>query len=510
MKQLLFCLFIFAGFALTHTTIAAGLATPGYGGLANRFTPQAQAPSYLQSTANAVNQVLDPALVFGNSSFTICAWVSPSATFVSGNGNFFKSNNSSWVMAYYSAQNPTPFLYGVNNVGEFKVSGPQATANSWHLECGGQNSTGPVKELSVDGAAFSTSALSSPQATTTFGGLLMIGGGGGADGAITRLGIWNKVLSSAELTTLYNKGKPLNGSDLTGSLLTGLMHYWDVDNNMVQSNFDYASSSPLVSSLAGFGSSSAGDSKATSTPAPGQGTNRSAYNILPLIPANTFPLYQISFQGSNHNKQLNISGDSLYNGLSQLGYSQTIPGQLSAQLGGKWFYNITSESGQQTAGILASTRNNLENSYCAMTVYNKNVYSLAIGTNDIDSGISTSTIETNIASIISQRKAAGCTTIMITMTPCQHVACSGISGGQSAWNANRASLISWELSGATPTGITGVYTGGGSGADYTIDAGSDSTMSDPTDTHFYADKLHYAIYGATIQMKYLYSLLKTF
>lgn len=42
-------------------------------------------------------------------------------------------------------------------------------------------------------------------------------------------GVWTKVLSAGEMTTLYNNGSAFVGASLSGSLLTGLVDYWDLD-----------------------------------------------------------------------------------------------------------------------------------------------------------------------------------------------------------------------------------------------------------------------------------------
>lgn len=49
------------------------------------------------------------------------------------------------------------------------------------------------------------------------------------DGGIAAVGYWEKVLTPAERTSLFNTGAGLYHSELTGSLLTNLVSYWDLD-----------------------------------------------------------------------------------------------------------------------------------------------------------------------------------------------------------------------------------------------------------------------------------------
>src|SRR5262249_2436720 len=47
-------------------------------------------------------------------------------------------------------------------------------------------------------------------------------------GTVKPIGVWGKVLSPSEMTTLYNSGTPLTYAGLSGSLTTGLVSYYDM------------------------------------------------------------------------------------------------------------------------------------------------------------------------------------------------------------------------------------------------------------------------------------------
>jgi Concanavalin A-like lectin/glucanases superfamily len=56
------------------------------------------------------------------------------------------------------------------------------------------------------------------------------------DGALTALGVYNRVLTTAEITAIYNNAKGINFNGVTGTLLTGLVSWHDFVSSFVDSS----------------------------------------------------------------------------------------------------------------------------------------------------------------------------------------------------------------------------------------------------------------------------------
>lgn len=112
-------------------------------------------------------------------------------------------------------------------------------------------------------------------------GAAAFGGGAGVNhynGAIDAVGRWNKVLSPSEITQLYNSGAGLGYSQLSGSLLTSLISFWELNE----------ASGTRVDTFSGY--------NLTPTNGPGSTTG-----IVKTLAANNDPISQWRDQSGNNN-----------------------------------------------------------------------------------------------------------------------------------------------------------------------------------------------------------------
>lgn len=167
-------------------------------------------------------------------------------------------------------------------------------------------------------------------------------------------------------------------------------------------------------------------------------------------------------------------GDSLTVGYPG-GVPNSYPGQLAERLGQE-VTNIGVD-GATTADVIAT---HIAQADALYDPNMKNFYILGIGTNDLLNSVGTSTVQTNIASIITGRRAVGYTVIVLTITPSNYATAPG------GYQAARTVINNWLAAGSTT-------------ADLVCDVGSDPFISDPNDTTFYTgDKLHMTTAGYAV------------
>lgn len=87
--------------------------------------------------------------------------------------------------------------------------------------------------LSIDGGAFSTGATSGPGVSTSDAFTIGLDASNSAyfGGAIACVGLWkpSAIPSAAQVTALYNAGVPLAHNQLSSTVTTGLVSYWDLN-----------------------------------------------------------------------------------------------------------------------------------------------------------------------------------------------------------------------------------------------------------------------------------------
>lgn len=149
------------------------------------------------------------------------------------------NGTAGWKAQWVTGTNVVRFV-AVNNGGTPYNSPSVAVAlNGWHLFVGANTNTGldatNLPYISLDGAAKTAGANATAGPMTTGTNKLAIGydclgAGTQATIDIARVGYWNKVISDAEITTLYNAGVSKKYSGLAGSLLTSLAGFWDAQD----------------------------------------------------------------------------------------------------------------------------------------------------------------------------------------------------------------------------------------------------------------------------------------
>lgn len=104
----------------------------------------------------------------------------------------------------------------------------------WHQAIFVHDGVDDLLKISVDGGTYKTAAFAGGVFAGSADDFLLAaftagGGGNSLNGRQMTSGVWSKAFSQAQATALYNAGTTLAYSDLTADQLTGLVEYWDVD-----------------------------------------------------------------------------------------------------------------------------------------------------------------------------------------------------------------------------------------------------------------------------------------
>ncbi len=120
---------------------------------------------------------------------------------------------------------------GASSNGAVTVS-PAVVVNTWFfLQTSFNVATGDLSISLNNGTVYtSNAAIVTPSLAVDFQ-LGSLAGASDWDGQLAAWGKWDKVLSSGEITVLYNNGIPLQYAGLSGSLLTGLQAFWNLDQS---------------------------------------------------------------------------------------------------------------------------------------------------------------------------------------------------------------------------------------------------------------------------------------
>ncbi len=174
----------------------------------------------------------------GDIDFSGCAWVN-SNSFGADRTFACKSavNLTEWVCRYNSATSRYRFLSSTDGITATAfVDGNNFGAPGtgvWHFLAWTHDSVANQISLSVNAGTADTAACAT--GPTDRAGSFAIGERPGIsaawDGLIDCVGFWKKVLTTAEITLLYKGGVGMAYRDLTGSLLTSLNGYWNLDGN---------------------------------------------------------------------------------------------------------------------------------------------------------------------------------------------------------------------------------------------------------------------------------------
>ena len=221
----------------TDPDAAAYFATAGIG---SAVTPTAYDNA---STFNGTNQYLSNSSFTQNGSFTLAFWARTGQTGVSGFANKGQAtaNNIDWAIFNIGA-----IIYFQGTSGQIASVSAAFPLNQWNFVVVTYNSTSLVKSIQVNNGT-----IISNTGTTTFSNtysqinLSCFNGGNYLSGAMSGAGYWSRVLSSTEITALYNAGIGLTYSGIVSAgLTTNLVSYWALNQNSVTA--DSAGSNTLT------------------------------------------------------------------------------------------------------------------------------------------------------------------------------------------------------------------------------------------------------------------------
>jgi hypothetical protein len=203
-----------------------------------RVTPVNRA-LFLPGVSGSGGTIADNASVSmsGNTPFSLCFWV----TVIAGNAAILTKGPRNGVAATseYSLETDT----GTSKA-RFQVSDgttiTSVTSDAFGAMALGKRHfvvgtyDGANINISVNAGAQTSAAQTTGAQDSTNALRLGIRNDGGAPlgGLINRAGIWKRALSLTEIAQLYNSGKGVSAAvDLTGSLLTSIISYWNLQNN---------------------------------------------------------------------------------------------------------------------------------------------------------------------------------------------------------------------------------------------------------------------------------------
>lgn len=140
-----------------------------------------------------------------------------------------------WVLLYDNGSDSFTFYYtsdGGSPIGLNASCLGSPVVNQWYFVVAQYDLTNHTIKMSLNGGATTCSNASAFGGVFHGSGALQFGrayGTTSSDSRVAKTGLWNRLLSSAELLALYNSGKGLAFSGLTSGLKSNLKAYWNLD-----------------------------------------------------------------------------------------------------------------------------------------------------------------------------------------------------------------------------------------------------------------------------------------
>ncbi len=240
--------------ALTGTVVASWAAPTdldlgGYVGRVRDLNAEAGGNAALFQAAYSRRLTVtdNPAISMGDIDFTLAGWFfanSPGNT----QGLLAKWDNAPG-QEYLIQTGGGLFQFYISNNG---TAATPVTANSfgpipaatWCYVVAWHDSAANLLNIRVNASAINTVAytLGGRDGTAT----LVVGAGAGGtsalEGRINAVGIWKRVLTAAEQTSLYNSGKGLLYTDLSTAVKSSLVAWWNLDETSGQRTDNHGSS----------------------------------------------------------------------------------------------------------------------------------------------------------------------------------------------------------------------------------------------------------------------------
>lgn len=194
------------------------------------------------SQSLSITDAAQTGLDMGTSDFSISCWMRIPALLGTSENNEMVSKRAGASSAGYDFRLQdaagTDTLRGgiqASASAAFQSANNPFVIDTWY-HCVGTYDRDGNGSLFINNAASGTpSSIASQAASIDNATAFSIGSHGATanyfNGRISAVGLWSKLLSAGEMTTLYNSGVPLLGAGLTGTLLTSLVDFWDLNGD---------------------------------------------------------------------------------------------------------------------------------------------------------------------------------------------------------------------------------------------------------------------------------------
>lgn len=203
--------------------------TPLYGG-----GPTSLAANFIRASTQFLSATNDASITPGDSNFSIAGWV-----YLDLGGFYFVSKFGTTTVEYALEANvvgnPFVFLMG-NSAGSSQgvtgSNGGNYALKTWYFVACTYTSSTNTSRISVNAGTQNSQILGFiPSAASGTSNLCFgtqkSGYGAPMSGRTAAWGYWNKVLTTTEITFLYNSGQGRLYSQLSGTSLTNLVSFWN-------------------------------------------------------------------------------------------------------------------------------------------------------------------------------------------------------------------------------------------------------------------------------------------
>lgn len=172
------------------------------------------AAQFASANSEVLSSIDSAAFSQGDTDFSVVAWINITTTTASDwdiVSQYGAAGNRSWMIYYSGSTNRLIFIYSNNGTAASSVSannfGAPSTA-TWMMVYAYHDSVGNVVGISINNGSANTTSHTTGGFNSTYS--LDFGSGNGRtvfyNGLLDEVGLWRKVLTSQEITDLYNGG----------------------------------------------------------------------------------------------------------------------------------------------------------------------------------------------------------------------------------------------------------------------------------------------------------------
>jgi len=195
---------------------------------------------FVAANQERLNIADNTSLSVGDIDFSFSAWIyltdNIDERVILSKGNSNNSNTIEYRIHFTGSAGTNRFRFGIGNgsanAGVLADSLGAPSLNTWYFIVAWHDSVANTINIQVDNGTVDSTSTSIGSFDSAFefviGDYANIAPNSPWDGRIHLLGFWKKVLTTGERTSLYNSGNGLTYPNLTGSLLTSLISYWNL------------------------------------------------------------------------------------------------------------------------------------------------------------------------------------------------------------------------------------------------------------------------------------------